>query len=209
MPVVDRNEVSSRRPRRAAALLVATVALAFTAACSGSADSTAQTGATPGAADGQAFAAYQNCLKEHGVTLPTAGPSGGPGGFDGSRGPRPSGGPDRRASGAPRPSGFPGGGGPGGGFGRPAGVNDATWEKAQAACQSLRPSGRPSGRGNGPGGDGASAAYRTCLKDHGVTLGGQLTTADPAVTKALETCKVLRPTATPTAYPASSAGSTP
>jgi hypothetical protein len=199
VPVVDRKEASSSRPRRAAALLVASAAMLFTAACSGSDSGGAQAGATPGAAGGQAFAAYQNCLKENGVTLPTARPSGGPGGFGGSRGPRPSGAPDRSGGPRVRPSGFPGGGFPGGGFGRPAGVDDATWEKAQTACQSLRPTGRPGGAGRGDGGrgDGASAAYRTCLQDHGVTMGGQLKTADPAVAKALETCKVLRPTATP------------
>jgi hypothetical protein len=106
--------------------------------------------------------------------------------------------PDRSA-GAGRPSGGPGGGFPGGGFGgfgKPAGVDDATWEKAQTACASLRPSGRPGGGGGR--GNGADAAYRNCLQDHGVTLGGGLKTTDPATQQALEACKVLQPAASPT-----------
>jgi len=83
----------------------------------------------------------------------------------------------------------------GGGFGKPAGVDDATWQKAQEACASLRPSG-------GPGGGRRNAAYENCLKENGVTTtGGGSATADPAVRKAMEKCQVLRgrPSAAPSA----------
>ncbi|MCY1144539.1 hypothetical protein OWR29_41630 [Actinoplanes sp. Pm04-4] len=102
----------------------------------------------------------------------------------------------------PRPSGSAGfrngGGFPGGG--KPEGVDDATWQKAQAACSSLRPSGRPGG-GNGNRGDGRNAAYENCLKENGVTDLSKVNSDDAAVKKAVETCKVLRPSAsaTPTA----------
>jgi hypothetical protein len=74
-------------------------------------------------------------------------------------------------------------------------VDDATWEKAQAACASLRPSGRPGGRGD----NGANAAYRNCLRDHGVEPGRDLATTDPTVAKAMAACQVLRPSASATA----------
>ncbi|GAA3350068.1 hypothetical protein GCM10020358_74590 [Amorphoplanes nipponensis] len=121
------------------------------------------------------------------MTLPSGGPR-----------VRPSGGPSGFPSGRPRPSGSagPGGGLPGGGgFGRPAGVDDATWQKAQQACASVLPSGRPGGNGRGAG---MSAAYRNCLRDNGVTLDqGGPATDDPAVRKAVETCRPLAPSATP------------
>jgi hypothetical protein len=179
----------STMPRRVAAALVAGAAtVAFAAACGGG-DS--NSGGTAGAAPGggsNAFAAYTQCLQKNGVTLTR--PSGRP---EFSRGVRPSGMPRRSGSAGPRGGRFPGGGG----FGKPAGVDDATWQKAQAACASLRPSGGPGGfRG---GDNGATAAYRNCLQNHGVTFGqGGLNTADPATAKAIETCKVLRPAPTPT-----------
>ena len=83
---------------------------------------------------------------------------------------------------------------------KPDNVSQDTWDKAQAACASVLPS-FGAGRGN-RGNNGANAAYRNCLQQHGVTLGETpLNTADPAVKKAEETCKVLRPTpsVTPTA----------
>ena len=109
----------------------------------------------------------------------------------------------RNPSGMPRPSGsagFRGGGFPGGGgfgFTKPDGVDDATWQKAQAACASLRPS--FGGGGGRNGGNGMNAAYRNCLKEHGVTTTGKLDPADPTVKKAMDTCKVLQPSATPSA----------
>ena len=204
MPLVKSPLFGAKAPRRAAAVIVASAAVLLAAACSGGSDST--TGTAGGGDQGRgntAFAAYTDCLRKNGVTItmPSGGarvrPSGGPGGYGGFPSGMPR--PDRSAGGG-RPSGGPGGGFPGGGFGKPAGVDDATWEKAQTACASLRPSGGPGGGGGR--GNGANAAYRNCLQQHGVTLGETpLNTADPAVKKAEETCKVLRPTAgaTPTA----------
>jgi len=176
--------------------MVASATVLLAAACgSGGSTSTTTTsgsGYQGNGGRGQAFAAYAACMKQNGVTLtlPSAGAR-----PRGSRGPDGAGYP----SGMPRPdrSGgargdFPGGGGfPGGGaFAKPAGVDDATWQKAQAACASLLPTGRP--RGNG-----MNAAYRNCLQQHGVTLGGNLNTTDPNVKKAMETCQVLRPSVAP------------
>jgi hypothetical protein len=177
-------------------VIVASAAVLLAAACSSGSDST--TGSNGGGDQGgrnTAFAAYTDCLQKNGVTItmPSGGarvrPSGGPGGYGGFPSGMPR--PDRSAGG-----GRPDGGFPGGGFGKPAGVDDATWEKAQTACASLRPSGGPGGGGGR--GNGANAAYRNCLRDHGVTLGGGLKTTDPATQKALEACKVLQPAATPT-----------
>jgi hypothetical protein len=104
-------------------------------------------------------------------------------------------------SGMPRPYGSAGphgGGFPGGGFGKPAGVDDAIWQKAQAACASVRPGGRPGGRA-GNRGNGMDAAYANCLRQHAVTLAGSApSTGDPAVKKALDTCQVLKRTASAT-----------
>ncbi|MEV6305305.1 hypothetical protein AB0M02_38235 [Actinoplanes sp. NPDC051861] len=201
MPVV-----SSKAHRRAAALLVASVAILFTAACGGSDDSSGQNGdGQNGGGGNSAFAAYISCLNENGVTITM--PSGGPGG--GARpsgapdGVRPSGEPGAFPSGQPRPEGSAGprggGGFPGGGgFTKPDGVDDATWEKAQTACASVRPS-MGAGRGNrNGGGNGADAAYTNCLKENGVTDTSNLDTSDATVQKAVETCKVLKPTATAT-----------
>ncbi|WP_433293168.1 hypothetical protein ACQP2F_29940 [Actinoplanes sp. CA-030573] len=194
--------VSSRAPRRAAALVVASAAVLLAAACGGGSDSSGGGNATGtgGGGNNQAFTAYIDCLKKNGVTITL--PSRGPRGDGASRGPGegfPEGG---FPSGMPRPSGSAfarGNGVPGGGFlQKPAGVDDATWEKAQSACASVR----PSFGGNRNGGNGANAAYRNCLQQHGVTQGETpLNTADPTVKKAMETCKVLQPqpNASPTA----------
>jgi hypothetical protein len=189
------RSVLTKSPRRAAGLLVASAAVLLAAACGGSTSSNSgsgdgNSGNNGGGRNNAAFTAYIDCMAKNGVTI--AMPSGGP---------RPSRSPGEFPSGQPRPSGSAGnrggGGFPGGGnmFQKPAGVDDATWEKAQAACASVRPSGR------GGNGGGANQAYRNCLQQHGVTLGGNLNTTDPTVQKAMETCKVLRPTAsaTPTA----------
>jgi hypothetical protein len=185
------------RPRRAAGLLVASAALVLSAAACGGGSSTSSTGTgtgTDGNSGGNnAFAAYTQCLQQNGVTITT--PSGGPR-------TRPSDGAGL-PGGQPRPSGGARGGGgfPGGGaMQKPDNVSQDTWDKAQAACKSLQPSGG-AGRG-GNGATGANAAYRNCLQQHGVTVGQNgLNTTDPTVKKAEETCKVLSPaaSATPTA----------
>ncbi|BCY07923.1 hypothetical protein [Actinoplanes sp. L3-i22] len=191
----------SKVARRAAACAaVAFVSVAFTAACGSKDDSSSASGTTGqnGGGNNAAFTAYTDCLAKNGVTITM--PSGG-------TGMRPSGGARPsfagRASGEPRPSGsagarggggFPGGGG---GFQKPDNVDDATWQKAQEACASVRPSfGGGNGRGNGGG--GANAAYTDCLKKNGVTDTANLNTSDATTKKAIETCKVLQPTATAT-----------
>lgn len=184
-----------------AALVVASAAVLLVAACGGNSSDSSGGGQNGGDGSGNgggnnAFAAYTACLAKNGVTItmPSRGPRTGASGF-------PEGG---RPSGQPRPSGsrgaggggFPGGGG---GFQKPENVDQATWDKAQAACASVR----PSFGGNRNGGNGMNAAFQNCLKDHGVTASaGNLDTNDATVKKALETCRVLQQpqaSATPTA----------
>jgi hypothetical protein len=190
---------------------VASAVLLLAAACGGGgSDGNGSDGSA--ASDGQnVFAGYADCMKKNGVKLdlPSDFPSGRP--FprrSGEPGSRPSGFPTAFPSGFPtvRPSGFPdrrppgAPGGPRGGFGRPPGVDDATWQKAQDACRSVLPSFGPGGGQRG----GAFTAYRNCLNDHGVTAGGGLqglNTADPKTAAALKACAVLRPTSVPTAAP--------
>jgi hypothetical protein len=168
------------RPIIATALTAASAALVL-AGCGKDSSSTA---AAPGPGRG-ANAAYVQCLRRHGVNLPTAYPSG----F--RRGPRPSGFPTRPTA---RPSGAPGGRYPGFGMSPPPGVDQATWQKAQQACANLRPTARP---GTGYGVRHPDAAYRNCLRDHGVDP-GQLAGTDPKTSAALAACKVLSPSPTPT-----------
>ena len=158
------------------------------AAC-GSSSAAPSTTSGSGASKASATA-YTACLKQHGVTLPSF-----PGG---SGGPPPGGGTP--------PSFGSGGTGPGGGgFG-----NNPKFQEAAAACKSLRPSGGFGGFG-GSGGlnSTAFAAYRNCLKLHGVTLptggastGGAGSTppstidqSSPTVKAALAACASLRPSA--------------
>jgi hypothetical protein len=176
---------------------------ALAAGCGGSSgDAT-----TPAAATG--FEAYTACLAQNGVTLPQTSRSPG----TGQRSPG--------ASGRPRPSGSvgdgqagggqQGGGGQGGGFGgggggfgggflgtqAPTGVDQAAWEKAQKACESVRPTGGAGGNG---GNNTALTAYRNCLTEHGVTASAgtnRLNTADPTVAAAEKACAALRPTTQP------------
>jgi hypothetical protein len=220
--------LSSRRSRGAAAgltLLVASAVLLLAAACGGGGDGGPDAAGDGGATAGtgqNAFAAYADCMSKHGVKgLPTARPSGlptaRPSGF---RTARPSGFPTAGPSGFPtvrpsgfptvRPSGFPTvrpsglrGGGPRGAFGRPAGVDDATWQRAVDACRSALPSFGPGGQ---EGRNGPFAAYRNCLNDHGVPASDGLqglNTADPKTAAALKACEVLRPSPTVAPSPAS------
>ncbi len=188
-----------RRLVGVAIALVATVGLAgLVAACGSSAGRTTPTNAQP--SGGNALTNYLACLRSNGVNVPEVNPSNRVRPSE-----RPSGTPRPRPSGSPGEGrrNFPGGGvgGFGGVFGStaPSGVAQETWDKARQACASLQPSFNPQGRG---GDNGAFAAYRNCLSDHGVTLNGpgqSLNTADPKTAAALQACAPLRPTARPSA----------
>jgi len=164
-------------------LLLGGAALAL-AAC-GSASASGGTSTTK-AKGPPSLSAYTACLRQHGVTLPSFNPGSFP-------------------TGGPRPSFNPGSGGTGAGrFG--ALRNNPTFEKAAAACKGLRPSGGFGRFGGGSGGFNSSAfaAYRNCLKLHGVTLptrrpasSGSSTTTTVASTTfqaAEAACAALRPT---------------
>ncbi|MFC4042247.1 hypothetical protein ACFO1B_27800 [Dactylosporangium siamense] len=186
-----------------AALAFAAVAI-FATAC-GSSDPGAPATAASGGTD------YASCLRNNGVDLPQMNASNRPTGRpDGN----PSGRPTAFPSGQPRPSGsgfpgrgngsgFPGGGGGFFGTAAPNGVDQQTWEKAQKACESLRPTAFPGGgNGNGNGGGNRDAAYRNCLTEHGVTVSGpvdQLDTADAKVAAAVTACAPLKPSPRPSA----------
>ncbi|MFC6019298.1 hypothetical protein ACFP2T_24215 [Plantactinospora solaniradicis] len=179
----------SPRTRWTLALAAGSAVLLLAAGCGSDGD-----GESSGSGQGSApegASAYLDCLRDQGLDISNTLPSGRPSGF-------PSGRPSAFPSG--RPSGFPSGGPGGGRMGgfRPDGVDDATWQKAQDACASLRPTGGPQGTGRGgPGGgnrDGG-AAYRNCLADRGVDLRANPATTDPKVAEAMQACAVLRPTA--------------
>lgn len=202
MPRTSRILTRRNAALASAGVLVGVVALL--AACGGKSDN--GTGSTPGDGSGaNALQSYVSCLSKNGVNLqlPSGRPDGGtrPSGFpsDGFPSGLPTGG---FPSGGVPPSGAAGGrfGGGAGAFQKPDGVDDATWQKAQEACASVRPTGGPGGAG-GPGADnGALSAYRNCLSDHGVTASagiGQLDSTDPTVVAAEQACAALRPTAAP------------
>jgi hypothetical protein len=180
-------------------LLVGVVPLVLAACGSSSANGSSTSTTKPSGAASET--AYTSCLKQHGVTLPNFG--GGAGRAPGSGETPPSFTPG---------SSIPGGFGGGGGF-----RNNPKFAKAAAACKSLRPAGGFGGFGRGSGGTGgfnsaAFAAYRNCLKLHGVTLptGGAPKTgtsstppttynpSSPTVQAALQACAALRPTASTT-----------
>ncbi|MGH9016854.1 MAG: hypothetical protein ACRDY1_03815 [Acidimicrobiales bacterium] len=187
------------RPRHLVLPLLAAGALAMTA-CGSAAASGA--GAGSGASTGEAsFAAYSACLKQHGVTLPSFGRGGGTGGA--------------RTGGERPPSFTPGSGSfPGGGFG--GGFRDnPKFKAAQTACKKLQPKGGFGGFGGAGRGGGfnstAFAAYRNCLKLHGVTLptgrptgsagstpSTTFNTSSPTVQAAMAACASLRPSASTT-----------
>jgi len=173
-------------------LVLAVAAVALAACGGGSGDDSSGTG--------DAMSAYQKCLSDNGVTLPSNGARA-------SGGTRPSGMPTDRPTVRPSGSAMPSGGqGQGQGGFMPQGVDATKWAQAQEKCSSLRPTGQPGGYGNGQGGPGQggpgggmNAAYRNCLSEHGVTLqdGQQLNTADAKVAEAVKACEVLKPSASP------------
>lgn len=139
-------------------ILCGMVAVLLTA-CGGSGSSgTTSTTAAGQAATGAGFQDYQNCLKDHGVTLNL--PNRGDGGAPPQGGSPPDGNP---------PQGFDpnNGGGRGPGLTKPDDVDQATWDAAQKACESKRPTFGGNGQG-GPQGSTEFQAYQSCMKDHGV-----------------------------------------
>jgi hypothetical protein len=173
------------------------------AGCGGGKGSASPNTPTSGASTGvqQELQAYVTCLQQHGVNISL--PSGRPSGFRGGSA-RPTARPSGDRSRGPGGGGGFGGGGFGAIFGNngqpPAGVDQATWDAAQTACASTRPSFGPGfGRDNG-----ANAAYLNCLRDHGVTASngpGRFNTADPTVAGAMQACAPLRPTGGPAPAP--------
>lgn len=144
-----------------------------TTTAAATATTTAATGAASGASTtaGGGFAAYQTCLKAHGVTFPSGG------GFF-------------RRGGAGGTTTAPTGTTPA----RPA-LSPAE-QKGLAACASLRPSG-----GFGAGGGGgflnssnpAFAKLEACLKQHGVTSESAASRGSSAFRTAFAACRSLLP----------------
>jgi hypothetical protein len=130
---------------------------------------TAAGGAGASGPNGAAFAKYAACLKKNGVDLPAGGPGGPPGAG--------SGGPPSTESG-------------GNGGQPPQGLNNAKFQKAQAACAKLRPAGANGGF-PGQGNSAATAAFRNCLKINGVTTATARTSAK--FKKATAACASLLP----------------
>ena len=135
------------------------VALLALAACGGGSSKTKAAAPTTTTSIDRRGArqAFRQCMTQHGVNYPTT----------------------TTQAGAP-PSTNQGGGGPrGGGFGGggglrqpPPGVDQATFDSAMQACQSMLPQG-----GYGGANNSAFQAYRSCLADHGVPV--PTTTNDP------------------------------
>jgi hypothetical protein len=171
-------------------MTVALAAMAIGLAACGDKDGGTD-GTTTGGNGANGFQAYISCLSEHGVTLNLP------------QGNRPTDQPRPDPSRSPGGPGGPGGGFPGGGgfLGEqaPEGVDQATWDAARTACESVRPTAGPGGPGGGFD-NSAFTAYRNCLSDHGVTMSqgpSNLSTADPKVAAAVKACEALRPTGAP------------
>lgn len=180
-------------------LVVAGLALAACGSSSSSSSAPATTTtAAAGAAGGPqsaAFTKYAACLKAHGASLPAFGGR--------SRGSGTTTTPPTTTTtpGATRARGSR--------FGSLTAAQRAALTKAQAACSSLLPAGARGGFGRGFGGGGFSspafAAYRNCLKLHGVTLSAGIrpgTTQTAKQKAAYAACAALRP-ARPSGAPGS------
>jgi hypothetical protein len=161
--------------RVAGAAAVAAVAI-VAAGCGSNGSPSASSASTTTTASGSGAntgdrTAFNQCLAQHGVKLPSRPPGGG-------NGQRPAGG-------------F--GGGDGGGLANLT----AAQRQAFTACRSELPAGgRPGGGGGGAGGgqsNPAFAKYTACLKQHGVTFGA--TSNQAAFAKAQTACAKYRPTA--------------
>ena len=174
------------RSRRAlCSVAVGSAVLLLTAGCGLIGSSSASPSSSPGSAGsaGSAASAYLSCLRQHGITIPTARPTSGAGGSGGF----PGGGitafaQARQACAALRPSGgFGGGGFGGGGFGR---GGFAAAFQAFRSCMSSHGETIPAARPTGPPAAGSSGADRF--------LNG-LNPNDPKVAAALKACQAKLP----------------
>ena len=167
--MVNQNPLR-RVVRTATALLIVPLAL-LAAGCGSSSNSagtttTQTTSGTAGSGTGSqtaALAAFQTCLKQHGIT--TSGGFGGPPGGSGANPP-----PTPGQGGTP-PAGASGRGG------GPARNLTPAQQKAFTACRAKLPAGTGFGPGGGSGagkraaGNPAFAKYTQCLTKHGVEFG--------------------------------------
>jgi hypothetical protein len=187
---------------------VASVGLIAGCASNSGSSTAASTSSSSSSGGNSAFSAYEQCLSQHGVTLPSGGAfahrSPGAGGFT-------------RPTGA-RTGGYGGGYGGFGGGGAFASANPAMAAAVQA-CASDRPTGAAGGFGGFGGGSSRLTAFRNCMTQQGEAIPttrptavasgdarylGGLSTTDPKVAAALAVCKPLIPTGAPTS--ASTAG---
>jgi hypothetical protein len=176
-------------------------------ACGGSGSATTTTTSSASKASGGAsLSAFRQCLSKHGVSLPSFSGGGAPPSGAGTGTP-PSGAGGASGEGAP-PAGA--GGSPGGG----GFASNPKFAAAAKACSSVEPKGGFGGFGGGATNSSAFAAYRNCLKLHGVTLPSgtsgstpsSIDTSSAAYQAAQTACAALRPSpgSTPsTASPAS------
>jgi hypothetical protein len=172
--------------RVAGAATVAAVAIVAAGCGSASSPSASSAGATttttttPGSGANGAGAntadrtAFNACLAQHGVTLPSRPPGGGGGGGNGQ----------------------PPAGGPGGGGGGLANLT-AAQRAAFTACRSKLPARGFGGGGGNRANNPAFAKYNACLKQHGVTLGKS--NDQTTFAKAQAACAKLAPTGGPAA----------
>jgi hypothetical protein len=186
----------------------AATAAGLLAGCGGSTGSASPAAAQAGSSATSGTAAYLDCLRQNGATVPTA---------FASRN-RPTGGFTARPTGTRPSGGF-------GGFGGFGGASqDPAMQKAVQACASVRPSGAAGFGGFGGGRGGTQlTAFRNCMTQQGVaipttrptavptaTAGGErylngLNPSDPKVAAALKVCDALLPS--PGARPSGSATS--
>jgi hypothetical protein len=128
-----------------------------------------------GSASGS-FTAYQNCLRQHGVTIPTARPSGGPGGFGGGGFGGGGNQQARQACASLRPS----GGRFGGGFGGQFATAIQAFRSCMASHGETIPATRPTAQPSPAASSGTSPGDRF--------LNG-LNPSDPKVAAAVAACQ--------------------
>jgi hypothetical protein len=168
-------------------LLASAAALLFSAGCGSSG---AKASASPSASGGASgFAAYAACLRQHGVNIPTARPSGRPsgggGGFFGG------GGANQQAQQACRSL------APRGGFGGGRGMQELQAFRSCLSDHGVKLTTPAPGVRRTPGTGRTPGAERT----PGGRMFGGFDTSDPKVAKAVKTCRPLLPTRTPRPNP--------